>query len=620
MATTTTSSSMTRLTGLATGLDVDSLVKTAMAGYQTKINQKIQQKDILEIKQTQYRQVLTDTRSFYNKYLDVAKSSSLLFSSNYKSVSFESDNVGAVTAKALSGAKVDNYKVDVTSIAKPSSLTIDSTKVVAGNKIKINETEFELEGTTQSEIADNLTNALSAKGINIKARYTQFSSDGTSAGLVLESNVLGGSAPKFTAQIMGTTVTTPLAVNSGTNSNDGTDGNSVTAGSKAITSSPIATSNIEAGNMITINGKQFKLTDADADGDGDKDEDDITKNLNTALDAAGMKVTATYDPTNGMTLEADEVGTANNFTASLRVYTETVESSITAADGKNADITITNSKGEKYVYTEDKNTVTVDNVVFTFTQKPTGTVTLSGKTDITDIKDKIVSFVNEYNTLMTSLNKDVMTKHNRNYSPLTSEQKEAMSEAEIKLWNEKVEQGQLYRDSDITRIAENMKQTMRSVMDSSGISLEKIGITPVKDYAGTANGTFSIDEEKLTSALQNNIDDVMDLFIGQPDATAVTDSKKNAQTGILYKLKSTLYSEVMKSDSALAKKVGLEGTASFTNNTITKSISEYEDKIEDMQTALSKKQQALYSKYATLETMMNNYNSQQSYLTSYLGS
>lgn len=600
----TTSSSMTRLTGLATGLDVDSLVKTAMAGYQTKINQKIQQKDILEIKQTQYRQVLTDTRSFYNKYLDIAKSSSLLFSGNYKSVSFESDTEGAITAKALSGAKADNYKVDVTSIAKPSSLTIDSTKIVAGNKVKINGVEFELEGTTQSEIADNLTNALTAKGINITARYTQFSTSGNTAGMVLESTTLGANSPDFSAQIMGTTSTTSLTVTAGTDTK------------KAITATPIATAKIKDGNAITINNKLFKLTGAN--------EDEITANLNTALTAAGIAITGTYNSGSGLTLEANSVGSSNTFTASIREYTASAETVKTAyvdgIKGTNAVATITNSKGEKFNLNDTKNVVTVDNVAFTFTQKPTGTVTLSGKTDITDIKDKIVSFVNEYNTLITSLNKDVMTKHNRNYSPLTSEQKEAMSEAEIKLWNEKVEQGQLYRDSDITRISEKMKQTMRSVMDSSGISLEKIGITPVKDYAGTANGTFSIDEEKLISALQNNIDDVMDLFIGQPDATAVTDSKKNAQTGILYKLKSTLYSEVMRSDSTLAKKVGLEGTASFTNNTITKSISDYENKIEDMQTALSKKQQALYSKYATLETMMNNYNSQQSYLTSYLGS
>lgn len=606
---------MTRITGLSTGLDVDALVKTAMSGYQTRINQQIQQKDILEIKQKLYRQTLTDTRSFYNKYLDVTKSDSLLFTSNYKSVTFTSSNEEAVTAKALSGGKIDNYTVDVTSIAKPSSLTIDHSKIVAGNKITISNevfTEvFTLEGNTEKEIAENLNNSLSSKGIT--ARYTQFSIDGTTAGMILESSVLGTSAPKISAQIMGTVTTNILNIKSGTNANDGTDGNPVTAGTKAITDSPIAIGNIKAGNIITINGKQFTLTGGTVD--------EINTNLNIALDAAGIKVNATYDTANGMTLEADEAGSANNFTSSIRVYATALdEKQLKSTPGTNAVITVTNSKGEKYNYTGNANTFNVDDVVFTVNQKPTSSVTLSGKSDVTDIKDKIVKFVNDYNTLMTSLNTNTMTKHNSNYAPLTDEQKEAMSESEIKLWNEKVESGQLYRDSDITKIANNMKEAMRSVMSGTGMTLEKIGITPVKDYAGTSNGTFTIDEEKLTSALENNIEDVMNLFAGKPDDTATTDEQKNSQTGILNKIKTNLYAEVMKSDSALAKKVGIEGTASFTSNTITKNISDYEKKITDMQKALATREQALYVKYANLETIMNKYNSQQSYLTSSLGS
>ncbi|OOM16272.1 flagellar filament capping protein FliD [Clostridium saccharobutylicum] len=597
----TASSSMTRYAGLS-GIDVDSLVKTAMKGYQTKVDQQIQKRDVLEIKQKLYRQVLTDTRSFYNKYIDIAKSDSLMLSSNYKAVSFKSDNEGAVTAKALSGAKIDNYTVDVTSIAKPSSLTIDDSKIVAGNKIKIQGIEFELEGASKTEIATNLTNSLKAKGISINARYTQFSTNSTT-GMVLESSVLGASSPDFTAQVMGTATTNNLDVTSGTDTAEAFSNN-------------IAPGNIVAGNMITVNGKQFKLTGANGD--------EINTNLNAALDSAGIKVNATYNDTDGMKLTADDKGAANNFTASIRVYTESPETemkaSVDGTKGTDAGITVTNSKGEKYTYTGNANTFTVDDVVFTVNQKPTSSVTLSGKSDTTDIKDKIVKFVNDYNTMITNLNKDIMIKHDRNYSPLTSDQKEAMSESQIKLWDEKVETGQLYRDSDISRITSSMKEAMRSVMDGSGMTLEKIGITPVKDYAGTTNGTFAIDEEKLTSALQNNIEDVKDLFIGQPDATATTDAEKNSQTGILNKLKSNLYSEVMKSDSALAKKVGIEGTASFTTNTITKSISDYEKKITNMQKALATRQQALYSKYANIEEMMNKYNSQQSYLASSLGS
>ena len=60
----------TRITGLATGLDVDSIVKTTMKAYQTKIDQQIQKKDVLEIKQKQARELVKKANDFFNKYLD----------------------------------------------------------------------------------------------------------------------------------------------------------------------------------------------------------------------------------------------------------------------------------------------------------------------------------------------------------------------------------------------------------------------------------------------------------------------------------------------------------------------------------------------------------------------
>jgi flagellar hook-associated protein 2 len=194
-----------------------------------------------------------------------------------------------------------------------------------------------------------------------------------------------------------------------------------------------------------------------------------------------------------------------------------------------------------------------------------------------------------------------------------------MSDDQIKLWNEKVEAGQLNRDSDITRIANSMKSAMRALVGDSGLTLEKIGIKPVADYAGNLNGTFTIDDTKLTKALQDNSQGVMDMFTSTPDSTAVTDSQKYSQTGLINRLQDILYKEVKKTDSPLLKKAGLEGTASVVNNTLTKSISDYEKKIADMQKSLTTREQALYSKYATLETMLTNYNSQQSSLTSMLG-
>ena len=161
---------------------------------------------------------------------------------------------------------------------------------------------------------------------------------------------------------------------------------------------------------------------------------------------------------------------------------------------------------------------------------------------------------------------------------------------------------------------------MRNIVDGTSINLEKIGIVPVKDYQGTKNGTFTIDENLLTKALEDNAEEVMNLFIkSAPKDESLSSTDKYLKTGVLNRLKDVLYNETITSTSNFLKKVGYEGSASLYNNTLTKSIEEYERRMSDMEIDFARREQALYSKYATLESMMNKYNAQQSYLMQQLG-
>ena len=193
--------------------------------------------------------------------------------------------------------------------------------------------------------------------------------------------------------------------------------------------------------------------------------------------------------------------------------------------------------------------------------------------------------------------------------PLTDEQKKEMTDKQIELWEAKVKEGQLSRDSDLTRIRNAMKSAMSSV-SSNGLSLEKIGITPSKDYSGNKNGTYTVDENKLLSALEKNTSEVMELFV----------NKNENNNGILNQLKNTLDKETQNTTSSLLKKAGMEGSATASNNTLSKKIATYETKIVRLEKLFSKKQQNLYSKYASLETLMNNLNSQMNYLSSMFSS
>lgn len=515
----TGSASANRITGLATGLDVDSLVKSSMQPYQAKVNKQIQEKEVLEIKQKLYRDLMSDAETFFGKYLDITKSSNVISSSNYSAASFDSSNSGVVTAKGLAGAKVDNYRVTVQKVARGANTTINLDALKA---------------------ADADTNQLT-----------------------------------FT------------------------------------------------------NGTNFVKVDIS----GATDNASLAKIINDAVGSLDMK--ATYSEfSKGVTIETKTAGKDQSFTMDVGkvsggVYTGI--SSSTVNNGTNLNATIINSKGETITYDDvtnvsKTNSVTLDGVQFSFSTvsnynsdtKVYEETKITGKADVSGLKDKIVNFVNDYNALVEKMNKLLNDKRDRSYQPLTDDQKKQMSESEIKLWNEKVESGQLRRDDDISRIANNMKNSTIDPVEGSKLYLEKIGITPSKDYGGNKIGTLNIsDPDKLEDALKNDPQSVMDLLIASPaDTTGLTKTQVYNKSGIFIRMKDTIKSEFILSSSSLSKKAGLADGVTVVNNELSKSISQYETKIKEMNTDLSRREQLYYSKYAKLESTMNKYNSQQAYLTS----
>lgn len=484
-----------RITGMASGLDVDTLVKTTMQAYQAKVDVQTQKKEMIEIKQKLYRGIISEGRDMYNKYFDILKSDNLLSTQNYVTTKFESKDETIATATGLTGAVKDNYNVTITQLAKAANRSLSQTDVTSdlkfdngGNSVTILATE--LSGKTEAEQAAIINTKVATIGLS--ASKSDFAT-----GIVVKSNTTG------------------------------------------------------------------------------------------------------IDSTFGLTIGANPL--------------ETV------ANGQNAIATIENSTGTLSNQEYSSNKVVLDGVQFSLNS--IGSTTIVGKTDTKGIKDKIVSFVNDYNAMIEKLNKYVTDKHDRSYSPLNATQKESMSEDEIKLWNEKVEKGQLSRDSDLSRIVNTLKSAMSSSVSGISSVLEKIGINPVKNYT-TKNGMFTIDEDKLTQALEKDPDTVMNMFTQKPsDTTGLTEAEITSKTGIIYRMKDIFNNEFVSSTkSALINRAGLEGTISFTQSILSKSVTSYEKKINEMKATFSEKEQALYSKFAKLETAMNKYNSQSTYLGSMMGS
>ena len=675
-----------RITGLATGLDMDQIVKDSMKPYRIKIDRKGQDKEILQIKQKLYREVIKDSREFYNKYFDVTKSDSILLSKNWATTKFTSSNENVVTVTGGSDAKPGSYTI--TGTTAKAAKTVLSTGINKDDKISINGKEFILKGDTEKDRALNLNKELKEAGINVSVRYSDFagSESGNAKGFILESTVLG----KDSTFTIGGTFDSKGTINKGINATASTitgdnftirdleaaygkifingeeisidindtltnsdiekllqskikdknltakvaDDGKITFSSTVLGSEvedPKIFINGEGGTFvkgidatattntldidlikdkkISINGNMIDLT-------GKNNSTDILNHLNKVLKDQN---------TNSINSDGKIVLTSNGLGADYDVNVSVLDKSlgnlIEPSVGRDAEIVFKDNKGGVYTHKGNSNSVTLDGVTFKFSGEiPSEGITVNGRTNVTDIKDKLVTFINDYNTLIEKLNTLTMEKRNRNFDPLTSDQKSEMSESEIKLWNEKVEKGQLNRDSDLTRISNSLKQAMRTFVEGSGLNLEKIGIKPTEDYQGTKNGTFTIDETKLTKALEENTEEVMNLFIkAKPTTEGLSDSKKYAQTGLMQRVKDILYKESVTVSAPLMNKAGLEGSSTAYTNELTRSIEKYEQKMKDMEKDFTRREQALYSKYATLETMMNKYNSQQSYLMQQLG-
>lgn len=699
----------TRITGLATGLDIDAVIKETMQAYRVKIDTQQQKKDVIEIKQQLYRDLIKEAQELYNKHFDILKSGSLLKSSSWQSVKFTS-NSDSLVVTGSSTAKAGTYKVQSGKIAKAASII--KTEEELGSKVIINGQEFELIGSTAKEKADNLNKALTNAGISVSVRYTDFASDEVGSNkkaFIFESTllgadnnfVLGGTKTDMEtaigvdakgAEISGIRV--EMLINNIDTTKDPDLDDNVEMGEvffkigeeefiiNLSTSSEIedikeALNNIlsnkgysaeidDEGNItfittklgsgqtppdkieikkgssddfeiINITEENFKDgTDAvpptmivDIDSLDNSfiinnividfsvlrdDPDSLMKEeyINKILKARNVPITAKIEGDN-LLLTSSVKG------SNAKIEFSTIEDGEISKGGQDAYIVITNDKGGIYTHTGNTNNFTLDGVNFNFISDiPEEGIKVVGKEDATEIVESIKSFITDYNNLIVKINTLLTEKRDRNYQPLTKDQKNELSEKEIELWENKVKQGQLRGDSDLSRIANALKQGMRNLVSGVGLTLKDIGIESVQDFGGTKDGTFKINEEALKKAIEENTEAVAKLFMQSPPSN-VSESDAYNQKGIMVRLKDILYNETVSSKAILAQKVGFEGTTTVVNNILTKQLESYQRKIDEMEDLFAVKEQALYNKYAKLESIMNTYNSQITYLQQSLG-
>ena len=244
-------------------------------------------------------------------------------------------------------------------------------------------------------------------------------------------------------------------------------------------------------------------------------------------------------------------------------------------------------------------------------------VEIDASVDVDKVYDTIKSFVESYNAIVDTVNKQLTTKHEKDYDPLTSEQKGELSDDEIEKWEEKAKEGLLYGDSDLRSLSMDLR-----VVVSGGLltEFEKIGISVSSTYSD--NGKLSIDESKLRGALQTDPESVQKLFTSEAGVDA---EGKTTYNGLATNLKKVMDKYVktmgsMDTKGILIRKAGSKSSAlSLTENTYYDQIKSIDKLLENLKARLKKEQDRYVSQFSTLETLIANMNSQSSYLSSMSG-
>lgn len=235
-------------------------------------------------------------------------------------------------------------------------------------------------------------------------------------------------------------------------------------------------------------------------------------------------------------------------------------------------------------------------------------VKIESTTDVDGIYSMLEEFIKDYNELIADLNKRTSETRAKSstgdyYEPLTDMERDEMDADEIEKWEAKAKTGLLNRDDSINSFLSKMRGAFYQSLkleDGSVAALYNMGITTSSSYSD--KGKLVIDEEKLKEAIRTNSAGIQELF-----TSLLSDDIDK-------------YCEYMiGTKGVLREKAGIEGTASANENTLSEQISDLNDRIKAEKNKLTTKEENYYSMFSTMESTMNQMDTQLASLQSMLG-
>ena len=362
---------------------------------------------------------------------------------------------------------------------------------------------------------------------------------------------------------------------------------------------------------FTVNGAKIDNITADTTVDG------LLTAINNNKDAG---VTATYlGSENKFVLSSNEKGEGRKITLGADPKDTTDAANLifggVSQDGTDGEMSILYN-GVKTTITSSSNTFSIDgldiratNTFNTGSATAEGGVSFTASADTEKVTETVKKFIEAYNAMIDEVRTQATTRPDSNYKPLTEDQKNEMNETSIKNWEDKAKEGILYNSSALKDL-DNATQGIFSSMMMNGVSyddLEKIGISFSDDY--TAGGKIVFDEEKFKTAMDSDPEKVSDLFTGTHGIVNTIDSTLSTYATRYASRNGNSYGVLI--EEAGSEKLSL----TLTNNSIYKELKDMQETITNLQSQLSTEQDRYISQFTQMERLINQMNSQSSYLS-----
>ncbi|OOO00316.1 MAG: hypothetical protein ATN35_07910 [Epulopiscium sp. Nele67-Bin004] len=562
--------------GLASGIDTSAMVEAMLTSYQNKYDTEYKEQLLLELKLEKYQEVNAQVTDFYTNQVSTIRlekafsemTTTLTNSNVIDLVSGGSDGDFIEILQTAEPAQVptsamalsDDSTLATLGIDEDATININGTDITLTSDMTIAEMKEEFSKNNVIAEVDESTGAIT---LSTTSRSLTLSGDLDKIGIDL------GDEDSISIGVF-------------------TENPSITSDSlKTITSSTLLTDlGINENASFYINGTEISLADMTID-DLVNELNDMGISAKFDSKVGALSITATgmdIDLSPPDSLSSTELQAYNDALLALGIDTsnELVYESTQAIATYNG-----------MTVTSDTNTFELDGIIFS--AKEVGTVGINQSYNIDAIYDNIVEFVDAYNTLIEELNTLVNAEYNSDYMPLTSDEKAAMTDDEIELWEAKVEESLLRNDSTLTTLLSEMRITMMSQYETSDggtISLAAIGITTSSDY--TENGKLYIDEDTLREALTNNLDAVTDLFTGTEDSDGLGDV-----------LHTQIYDKLKSSDSSSSWNI-------FNDKTLEALISYQEAEVDKALERMEAREAILNAKFLAMELAIQRLNAQAS--------